>query len=584
MLIFGQKTIMPVTRNALIRYKTIDQCLQNRYRQWTLDDLIEACSEALYEYEGIDKGVSRRSVQADLQMMRSDKLGYNAPIVVVERKYYTYEDSKYSITNIPLTDQDLGRLSEAVEFMKQFQGFSHFRELDGMVQKLEAHIYSQRTRTQPAIDFEKNEHLKGLEHLDALYQAIIQKRAVTITYQSFKARSASTFLFHPYLLKEFRNRWFAIGTKEKHQGILNLALDRIAAVKHSDGVYHKPTDFDATSYFKHAIGVSVSPRLKPASVLLFITRKHAPYVKTKPLHHSQQVISEDYYGILVSLDVQHNFELEKEILGFGDGIKVVAPEKLRRTIKERLAGALDLYQTELSESGLRTAQRRLIHRGFAVLNYVYTQREVRKLKQLIDRELDTVDPKHFSQRRLFKTIPSLKPLVFNKNLRQIVRQIDPRAFLVKAIYFDKPPESNGYVTWHQDVSINVAAREDVAGFTSWTKRDGAVSVCPPEEVSRNIFTVRVHLDDTDEVNGALKVIPGSQNKRLSDSEIQLIVANSIPTVCEVGAGGIQLMKPLLLHASGKSRSQKRRRVLHLEFTSEILPGGLVWEEREEWSK
>ena len=76
---------MPVTRNALIRYKTIDQCLQNRYRQWMLDDLIEACSEALYEYEGIDKGVSRRSVQADIQMMRSDKLGYNAPIVVVDR-------------------------------------------------------------------------------------------------------------------------------------------------------------------------------------------------------------------------------------------------------------------------------------------------------------------------------------------------------------------------------------------------------------------------------------------------------------------------------------------------------------------
>ncbi len=143
---------MPITRNALVRYKTIDQCLQNRYRPWTLEDLIDACSEALYEYEGIDKGVSRRSIQAGIQMMRSDKLGYNAPIIVVDRKYYTYEDPDYSITNIPLTGQDLGRLSEAVEFMKQFQGFSHFRELDGMVQKLEAHIYSQKTHTQPVID------------------------------------------------------------------------------------------------------------------------------------------------------------------------------------------------------------------------------------------------------------------------------------------------------------------------------------------------------------------------------------------------------------------------------------------------
>nr|MBX2840503.1 phytanoyl-CoA dioxygenase [Flammeovirgaceae bacterium] len=99
---------MPVNRNALIRFKTIDKCLQNHYRKWTLDDLIDACSEALYEYEGIDKGVSKRTVQADIQMMRSDKLGYNAPIIVEERKYYAYEDKEYSITNIPLTDQDLG--------------------------------------------------------------------------------------------------------------------------------------------------------------------------------------------------------------------------------------------------------------------------------------------------------------------------------------------------------------------------------------------------------------------------------------------------------------------------------------------
>ena len=117
---------MPVNRNALIRYKTIDKCLQNRYRKWTLNDLIDACSDALYDFEGIDKGVSKRSIQADIQMMRSDKLGYNAPIVVTDRKYYTYEDPNYSITNIPLTDQDLNHLSEAVEFMKQFQGVFSF--------------------------------------------------------------------------------------------------------------------------------------------------------------------------------------------------------------------------------------------------------------------------------------------------------------------------------------------------------------------------------------------------------------------------------------------------------------------------
>ena len=112
---------MPANRNALIRYRTIDNCLRNRFRKWTLNDLIDACSDALYEYEGIDKGVSRRTVQADIQVMRSDKLGYNAPIIVLEKKYYTYEEKEYSITNIPLTQQDLGKLSEAVEMLKQLK-------------------------------------------------------------------------------------------------------------------------------------------------------------------------------------------------------------------------------------------------------------------------------------------------------------------------------------------------------------------------------------------------------------------------------------------------------------------------------
>ena len=109
----------------------------------------------MYEYEGIDKGVSKRTVQGDIQIMRSDKLGYNAPITVEEKKYYTYEDAHYSITNIPLTDQDLGMLTDAVQFMKQFRGFSHFRELEGMVQKLEDHIYSQKTKM--SSDLVKNE-------------------------------------------------------------------------------------------------------------------------------------------------------------------------------------------------------------------------------------------------------------------------------------------------------------------------------------------------------------------------------------------------------------------------------------------
>lgn len=106
---------MPANKNALIRYKTIDRCLRNRYRRWTLDDLVEACSDALYELEGVLRGVSVRTIQSDIQMMRSDKLGYNAPIEVYEGKYYRYAEADYSISESPLSTDMCELLSLAVK-------------------------------------------------------------------------------------------------------------------------------------------------------------------------------------------------------------------------------------------------------------------------------------------------------------------------------------------------------------------------------------------------------------------------------------------------------------------------------------
>ncbi len=114
---------MAQNKNALIRYKTIDKCLQNKYRQWTLEDLMNACSDALYEYEGKENPVSKRTIQLDIQMMRSEKLGYNAPIEVYDKKYYRYADEDFSITDIPLTETDINVLSETVSDVKTVQRF-----------------------------------------------------------------------------------------------------------------------------------------------------------------------------------------------------------------------------------------------------------------------------------------------------------------------------------------------------------------------------------------------------------------------------------------------------------------------------
>jgi ectoine hydroxylase-related dioxygenase (phytanoyl-CoA dioxygenase family) len=187
----------------------------------------------------------------------------------------------------------------------------------------------------------------------------------------------------------------------------------------------------------------------------------------------------------------------------------------------------------------------------------------------------------YAIRNLLKEVPGLKKLVLNSNLIKILKAIDSNLFLSKAIFFDKTQESNWYVTWHQDIVINVTEKIENEGFSGWTKKFGVHGVVPPDEYLKDIVTIRIHLDDTDESNGALKVIPGSHNKRLTDDEISLISQNSIPYISEVDACGIQIMKPLLLHASSKATSQKHRRVIHLEFTSKQLPNGLEWAERAE---
>lgn len=336
---------MPINRNALIRYKVIDSCLQRRNRKWTLDDLIEAVSDALYEYEGMDKGISKRTIQADIQMMRSDKLGYYAPIVVVDKKYYTYEDPTYSITNIPLSETDLTKMNEAVEMLKQFKGFSHFSQLNDVVQKLEDYVYSSSKKSLPIIDFEKNDNLKGLEFLEIIYQSAIQKRPIEITYKSFTAKEAQSFEFHVWWMKEFRNRWFAVGVKNSKKIVQNLAIDRMIAVKTlPEREFIANENLNTDDYYKNVFGVTVNHNLRPIIIKIFVNQNHAPYVLTKPLHHSQILEEEREDGIIISLKVQHNFEIEREILGFGEGMTILEPLKLRGIIKKRLEKMLLNYE------------------------------------------------------------------------------------------------------------------------------------------------------------------------------------------------------------------------------------------------
>lgn len=523
---------VPANRNALIRYKTIDKCLQNRYRKWTLEDLINECSEALYEYEGIKKGISKRTIQLDMQIMRSDKLGYNAPIIVYDNKFYTYEDPGYSITNIPLTDKDLGKISEAVEFMKQFKGFSHFRELGGMLQKLEDHVYSHKVNHKPIIDFEKNENLRGLEHLDVLYHSIRQKRAILLTYQSFRARQANTFDFHPYLLKEFRNRWFVVGTKKTNEPLLYLALDRIEDIKPTDTPYHDLKNFDAKLYFKDVIGVTARPNQSPEKVVLFVTHKHAQYVITKPLHHSQKVTGKDHYGVTIELEVQHNFELEKEILGLGDGVLVLQPLRLKRAITERISNTIDLYNTSVNEKEIKIIHKKIIHKGYAVINHLYTKRALNQMGSILHKAGIFDGLGSIGTNLDMEFFPSLKVHLSNRVIEKITKQVSVNVELQKVECYQDIP--NELLEWKQS-----------------NYGDGL----------QLIF----FLNQRGVSFKSLQLVPGSHRKQLSHNEQHIIIENCVPTDVNLFPGGAILFNPMLLMRLSGKMVNKNRRFFILSF-------------------
>jgi predicted DNA-binding transcriptional regulator YafY len=338
---------MSANKLALIRYKTIDECLRNRYRKWTLEDLIEKVAGVLFDYEGIASGVSRRTIQADIQTMRSDKLGYNAPIVVKDRKYYQYEDDSYSITNAPINDADISKMREIVGVLKQFNGFNYFDEMSEMIARLENSLYRSTHQHRNCIQFEDNKLLKGLEHISPLYQSILKKTALLIEYRSFKAQQSQQLICYPYLLKEYRNRWFLIAKQKGNKILQIMALDRIISFQELTKerfVEYDGVDFDR--YYSDLLGVSKSLNDRAHKVVLWVNSQHAPYIMTKPLHHSQVVLKEDDKGCIVRIDVILNFELEREILGFGECMKVLSPRILASRIKKRLKKTMEQYETD----------------------------------------------------------------------------------------------------------------------------------------------------------------------------------------------------------------------------------------------
>ncbi len=181
-------------------------------------------------------------------------------------------------------------------------------------------------------------------------------------------------------------------------------------------------------------------------------------------------------------------------------------------------------------------------------------------------------------RRALLAVPQVAVLARSRALRDLVGRVlggAPRP--VRALYFDKSPQANWHVSWHQDLTVAVRERIDVPGFSSWSIKAGIPHVQPPVELLEQMLAVRLHLDAADENNGALVVLPGSHRVgRLSPEQIEAMRTDCAATVCRAAVGDALVMRPLLVHSSRRSTMPRRRRVLHIEYAACNLQGGLEW--------
>jgi hypothetical protein len=228
------------------------------------------------------------------------------------------------------------------------------------------------------------------------------------------------------------------------------------------------------------------------------------------------------------------------------------------------------------------AERQVGLDGFAILPDVFSRAEVQHLVDIVSGIKDDQAIRSrggvYAVRNLLQVSPAISELANSAKARAIVEEnLEKGAFPVRGTLFDKTPGANWLVPWHQDLTICVVNRLSVPGYGPWTTKAGVCHVQPPPSILENMLSVRIHLDDCDESNGVLRVLPGTHRLgRLTAQQITEQQRSIAPVSCVVGAGGAVLMKPLLLHASSAASKSDHRRVIHIDYASTALYGGLRW--------
>ena len=341
---------MPTNKHAIIRYQTLDKCFRNPGRKYFIEDLVEACSNAIYEFSGNDSGVKRRQVLEDIKFMESTQ-GWNISLERVReghRVYFRYEDKGFSINNQPLNETEENQLKEALLTLSRFKGMPQFEWVDEISARLDSGLGLSHN-SEKIIEFDQNNFLKGLEFITPIYNSILYKKAINIEYKSFKQDISQSIIFHPYFLKQYNNRWYVFGKNDASQFIMNLALDRITAIEESKKKYIPNKAINFNEYFEDIIGVTLNNEGKVENVVIKVSNELLPYIKTKPIHGSQKLKEQGSSHALISIDVIPNYELESLILSYGEGLEVLHPKLLRDKIKKRIELTFSNYKNNSAD-------------------------------------------------------------------------------------------------------------------------------------------------------------------------------------------------------------------------------------------
>lgn len=339
---------MSLHKHALIRYRIIDAKLRSKAKPYpTIEELRSACEDSLF---GSDWGdhISMSTIEKDFYAMRNNtELGFFAPIKYSKAQGgYYYTDENYTIHNIPLKGEDIDAIKFASNTLMSFREspmFNQFRfAIEKIFDRLNIANDAQDDRLDKLVQFDQVPHYSGQQHLSGLYKAVKDYHQIVIRYKKFGQEVGAERLVHPYLLKEYKHRWYLLGKDPKKDRLVTFSLDRIETLRLLEDDFVMDVHFNPELFFQHSFGITQIDSA-PQDVILEFPLHQKGYLTTQPLHSSQIISQVDDEQLVVKLQVYITYELVERILGYGKNVKVKAPNELVTQIKNHYQEALKYY-------------------------------------------------------------------------------------------------------------------------------------------------------------------------------------------------------------------------------------------------